>query len=194
MKKICIFEPSFNTLITPWIKDTFTQIERFVKFEGNEYERVTAAELDKCDEVFLVGYKTSQMVDVVIDLNKKGIKANIIENLCCDENVSNHRKALDKLFAEGIRKIRFMRYLQNDIQKFIKETIERVDGETCNIKNDDIISTLDYDSIVILNLSLEIEHEYNTIVSPIAFTKHYRVDEFYKILENGQIGNKFVKK
>ena len=190
MKKICIFEPSFNTLITPWLKYTFEHIERFIKYEKNTYEVVKLGDLKKGDTVYFCGYSTSKIVDFIIE--NKEINGILIENISCDDSIEQHKNALDKLFVNNGSMIRSMEFLRKDIQKVFLNYVPS--GKETKISGKTFLNELHFDSLDIMNLSLDIEDHFNTELDRISYTKPLRVKELVSLLESGHISEKFEKK
>lgn len=192
MKKLCVFKTS-NTARTPWIDYTFEQIEKFVKYEENNYEIVQLKDLKKGDTVYFCGYSTSKIVDFIIDIKKDGITGIIIENICCDDSVKLHKTAIEKLFINGFEKIRSMNFLKNEIKKVFLDFVSENHKSDEKILGNTFLSDLNFDSIDIMNLACEVEDKFNTELNQISYTKPIKVKDFVSLLESGQISSKFER-
>lgn len=180
-----------TTKSSDWIDYTFNHIERFVDFEKENYEVVDETEIVENDEVFFVGYDTTNIVKDVIFLNNKGINATIIENLCCDESTQKHKDACETLFLNDIIKIRSAKFLQNELKEFVKKSLDGITRQNIDVSDSNFLASINLDSIELFNLRADIEDEYNTHLETIAFTKPFKFGEIYKLLEKGFIANKF---
>lgn len=191
MKKIFIFDKYDKC--TPWIKHTFDNIKKFIDYEKGNYELTDNLEDCKNSEVYVIGYKTSEIANLVIERQSNGDKIHIIENLCCDDSLKAHRSACDKLFLNGISRNRNFNFLNEEIKKVVSKIISDKNGYNTKIEDNASLIRYGLDSLDMIVIVDEIEDNFNVEISTISLTKPMRVSEMSKLLETGFIGRKFEK-
>lgn len=178
---------------TPWIDFTFNDIKKFIEFEKDNFEVIDELVFDENDDVYLVGYKTSEIVQKVIKMRANGINVNLIENLCCDDSVRAHRKACDEMFLNSIKKNRNFRFVKDELIEVFKNAVYKNRGEDVMIDEEKYTFSYSLDSLDMVELIDEIEDRFNVEITKIALTKPCKISNLNKILEGGYISDKFNK-
>lgn len=178
---------------TPWIEFTFNEIKKFIDFEKDNFTVIDKLVFDENDEVYLVGYKTSDIVQKVIKMRSNGTNAKLIENLCCDDSVQAHRKACDEMFFNSIDKNRNFRFVKDELLEIFKNAVYKKNDESVTL--DEELYTISYqlDSIDMVELIDEIEDKFNVEITKTGLTKPCKISELNKILEGGYLSDKFNK-
>lgn len=189
-KRLYIYNNSSKN--TPWYKFTFHNIEKFITYEKDNYEVIDdICNCSNVDDVYIVGYKTSEIVDTIINMRKNGLKVHIIENLCCDDSLELHRSACDKLFLHGIPKNRNFKFLKNDIINLITKAISKKNGYDVVLNENTTLTRYGLDSLDMMELVDDIEETFNVEISTVSLTKPFSIKNIPILLESGFIGRKF---
>lgn len=191
-KRLVIFG---TTKKSDWISYVFSHIEKFKKTLDSSYViEKDIKNLSINDEVILVGYSTSKIVETAIKLKSDGYKVKVIENLCCDDDVSNHLSVIDKLFFSKTPYERNFKFLCDEIISVVRKSLENSSGVPSNFTEDDYFNSLNYDSLDIVELVGNIEDKFNTHLPKSQFAKFIKVKDIVGAIESGKISNKFRTK
>lgn len=186
--KVIIFKG--NSPKKKWQSKVNEFISKWMKY--NENIEVQAANKD--EEIILIGYPTTSIVSNAESMIKDGYKVKVIENLCYDDSVEKHFKAIDKMFFNNIRYCRSFEFVKDDVINIVKGSIERTTGKEFSLKSTDIFNMGRYDSIDLAELICDIEDEYMTTINMNRFNKVFTVDNFYKMLEAGSLAGNIANK
>ena len=192
MNTIFYISHSPNKISKKWENEIMNNIRKFIAFEQRDGD-VIVESLDDVEDftnkkvVFLGGVFSENILDDVKKLTKKNVNCEVILNLCYDTSIQNYNKAKDYLFFNKISSRRSFEFLNKELIAFVRKSLEDASGYPSVFSDDDVLLNLSYDSLDYANLIADLEDEYNTCITETSFGKDYKVKEFYKVLESGQI-------
>lgn len=190
MKKKLYIRKNFGEQ-TDWGKSVCSQIEKFVEYEKDNYEVIDKLVFDENDEVYLIGYNTTEIVKSVIKMRENNIKAHLIENLCYADTIGEHHAACDLMYINEIDRNRKFEFLHEEIKNLFITNVSKYLGYKIEYNPDKFITDYHLDSLDIFSFIIDIEDVFNTLVTPVALTKPVQIKNLNHILEKGYTGNKF---
>ncbi len=204
-KVFCIFRSSTDKN-DEWKSQIDEWCEKYIMFNKKDNDVVLYYE--KYEDVIFSDEKLNnkQIVTFGYDLSSdimnfmkiaKELKMNccVIENLCCDVNVTSHRKAVDYLRINGYSVKRDYEFLRTEIDNVIRTSLEKSSGRPSNFDENTPMHYLGYDSLDITNLVFELEDYYNVYIEKGYFGKLWKYKEIPNILAKyGQLSDLYKNK
>lgn len=199
MNKIfLIVKNTSTTKNEKWVNQTNEWIQRFIDFNKEEGDDVitdykTLRAKDKNKTIIIMGSDFQKdIVPIVENLTKKKFNCQVIENLCCDISVPSYIAAMDYLRFNGYDSHRDFKFLNEEIISFVKKTLEDISGDKSNFTHEEYMTNLQYESLELASLVVELEEEYNIAISPVCFVKKYQIKDLHKIFEENNISTLYL--
>lgn len=169
-----------------WVEKVSKWTEEFIAYNDTWIVVDNIKHINTSDVIIIGSDMSKNVVSAASKLHKQGKNVRVISNLCCDTSYENFFEGIDKLVNLGVTVNKDFEFAKREVIDFVKKSLELASGRKSEFDDDTLFINIRYDSIDLLNLTTDIEEEYDVDVPTVIFGKMFKVKDLYKILENGQ--------